>query len=134
MGPVVTAPYPGFPTDAQPLLMAALLRAEGESLFRETIFENRYRQVPELRKLGARIRLEDREAGVLGVSSLHAAELEATDLRGGAAMVLAGLCAEGETLLRDSGHIRRGYEDLSGCLQLLGADLSYEGEKHGVFV
>ncbi|MBR0200659.1 MAG: UDP-N-acetylglucosamine 1-carboxyvinyltransferase [Oscillospiraceae bacterium] len=133
VGPVVTAPYPGFPTDAQPLLMAALLRAEGESLLRETIFENRYRQVPELRKLGARIRLEDRDARVLGVRMLHAADLEATDLRGGAAMVLAALCAEGETLLRDSGHIRRGYEDLNGCLQLLGADLSYEGEKHGVF-
>ncbi len=134
VGPVVTSPYPGFPTDAQPLLMAALLRAEGESLFRETIFENRYRQVPQLRKLGARIRLEDREARVLGVPALHAAELEATDLRGGAAMVLAGLCAEGETLVWDGGHIRRGYEDLNGCLQLLGADLSYEGEKHGVFV
>ena len=134
VGPVVTSPYPGFPTDAQPLLMAALLRAEGESLFRETIFENRYRQVPELLKLGARIRLEDREARVRGVRRLHAAALEATDLRGGAAMVLAGLCAEGETLVRDSGHIRRGYEDLNGCLQLLGADISYEGEKHGVFV
>ena len=134
VGPVVTSPYPGFPTDAQPLLMAALLRAEGESLFRETIFENRYRQVPELVKLGARIRLEDREARVRGVRRLHAAALEATDLRGGAAMVLAGLCAEGETLVRDSGHIRRGYEDLNGCLQLLGADISYEGEKHGVFV
>ena len=133
VGPVVTAPYPGFPTDAQPLLMAALLCAEGESLLRETIFENRYRQVPELRKLGARIRLEDRDARVLGVRMLHAADLEATDLRGGAAMVLAALCAEGETLVRDSGHIHRGYEDLNGCLQLLGADLSYEGEKHGVF-
>ena len=134
VGRVITSPYPGFPTDAQPLLMATLLRAEGETLFRETIFENRYRQVPELRKLGAQILLDGREAKVLGVSILHAAELDATDLRGGAAMVLAGLCAEGETLVRDGGHIRRGYEDLNGCLQLLGADLSYEGEKHGVFV
>ena len=134
VGRVITSPYPGFPTDAQPLLMATLLRAEGETLFRETIFENRYRQVPELRKLGAQILLDGREAKVIGVSILHAAELDATDLRGGAAMVQAALCAEGETLVRDGGHIRRGYEDLNGCLQLLGADLSYEGEKHGVFV
>ena len=134
VGPVVTMPYPAFPTDAQPLLMAALLRAEGESLFRETIFENRYRQVPELLKLGAEIRLSGQEARVRGVSRLRAAELEATDLRGGAAMVLASLSAEGESLVRDSGHIRRGYEDLNGCLQVLGADLTFEGEKHGVFV
>ena len=134
VGPVVTSPYPGFPTDAQPLLMAALLRAEGESRFRETIFENRYRQVPELRKLGAEIRLSGREASVRGVFRLHAAAMEATDLRGGAAMVLAGLCAEGESLVWDRGHIRRGYEDLNGCLQLLGAELTYEGDKHGVFV
>ena len=134
VGPVVTSPYPGFPTDAQPLLMAALLTAEGESLFRETIFENRLRQVPELRKLGAEIRLSGREARVVGVPMLQGASMEATDLRGGAAMVLAGLCAEGESLVRDPGHICRGYEDLNGCLQLLGADLRYEGEKHGVFV
>lgn len=135
VGPVVTRPYPGFPTDAQPLLMAALLRAEGESVFRETIFENRFRQVPELRKLGAEIRLAGRDARIRGVSSLKGASMEATDLRGGAAMVLAALCAEGESQVLDRGHIRRGYEDLNGCLRLLGADLllSYEGEKHGVF-
>lgn len=136
VGPVVTRPYPGFPTDAQPLLMAALLRAEGESVFRETIFENRFRQVPELRKLGAEIRLAGREARIRGVSSLRGASMEATDLRGGAAMVLGALCAEGESQVLDRGHIRRGYENLNGCLCLLGADLllSYEGEKHGVFV
>ena len=115
------------------LLMAAMLRAGGESLFRETIFENRFRQVPELLKLGAEIRLSGQEARVIGVPRLRAAELEATDLRGGAAMVLASLTAEGESLVRDSGHIRRGYENLNGCLQMLGADLTYEGEKHGVF-
>ncbi len=134
VGPVVTAPYPGFPTDAHPLLMAALLRAEGESVFTEMIFESRYRQVPALRKLGARIRVRGREARVLGVKRLRGAALEATDLRGGAAMVLAGLAAEGETLLRDAGHIRRGYEALDGCLRSLGAQIIYEGEEHGIFV
>ena len=133
-GPVITAPYPGFPTDAQPVLMAALLRAEGESLFTENIFENRYRQVPELRKLGAKIRLEGRQAAVTGVKRLRGGTMEATDLRGGAAMILAGLCAEGESLVLDRGHIRRGYEDLSGCLRQLGADITYEGEQHGFFV
>ena len=132
IGPVVTAPYPGFPTDAQPLLMAALLRSEGESVFRETIFEDRYRQVPALQKLGAQIRVQGREARVRGVKRLRGAALEATDLRGGAAMILAGLSAEGETLVRDAGHIRRGYEDLNGSLRSLGACLVYEGEEHGI--
>ncbi len=136
VGPVVTAPYPGFPTDAQPLLMAALLRAEGESVFRETIFENRYRQVPALRKLGGSVLLCGREARVRGVERLRGAALDATDLRGGAAMILAGLAAEGETLLRDEGHLARGYENFDACLRDLGADLSlkHEGDCHGVFV
>lgn len=128
VGPVVTAPYPGFPTDAQPLLMAALLRAQGESLFTETIFENRYRQVPELRKLGAEILLDGRQARVRGVKELHGARLEASDLRGGAAMILGGLSAGGETLVLDPGHIRRGYEDLDLRLGALGADLEYKGD------
>jgi UDP-N-acetylglucosamine 1-carboxyvinyltransferase len=130
VGPVLTAPYPGFPTDAQPVLMAALLRAEGESVFRENIFENRYRQVPALRKLGGRIELVGREARVRGVERLHGAVVDATDLRGGAAMVLAGLAAGGETLVRDAGHIRRGYEELDSCLRNLGAEmiLTHEGE------
>ena len=136
VGPVVTAPYPGFPTDAQPLLMAALLRAEGESVFRETIFENRYRQVPALRKLGGSVLLCGREARVRGVERLRGAALDATDLRGGAAMILAGLAAEGETLLRDEGHLARGYENFDACLRDLGADLSlkHEGDCHGFFV
>lgn len=133
VGQIATAPYPGFPTDAQPLLMAALLRAEGESVFTENIFENRYRQVPQLRKLGADVLVSGREARVRGVERLRGAQLEATDLRGGAAMILAGLAAGGETLVRDEGHVRRGYEDLDVCLQSLGADLqlTHEGENHG---
>ena len=134
VGPVVTAPYPGFPTDAQPLLMAALLRAKGESVIRETIFENRFRQAPQLQKLGACIRLEGREARIRGVERLQGAVLDATDLRGGAAMVLAGLSAQGETLVRDRGHVRRGYEKLDACLRQLGARIVYEGDHNGTFV
>ena len=134
VGPVITAPYPGFPTDAQPLLMAALLRAEGESLFTENIFECRYRQVPALRKLGGSICVSGREARVRGVERLRGAAVDATDLRGGAAMILAGLAAEGETLVRDVGHVARGYENFDSCLRSLGAELflTHEGENHGL--
>lgn len=121
--PVITRPYPGFPTDAQALLMAASLKAEGTSVFVENIFESRFRHVPELRRLGADIRVEGRVAMVCGVPGLSGAPLTATDLRGGAAMVLAGLSAEGETRVADSGHIERGYEELAACMQSLGADV-----------
>ena len=126
VGPVVTAPYPGFPTDAQPLLMAALLKARGESLLYESIFENRFRQAEELRRLGAEIQICGRSARIRGVERLHGAALRATDLRGGAAMILAGLSAEGETLVMDEGHIARGYESFDRCLQSLGADIVLE--------
>ncbi len=123
VGRVRTAPYPGFATDAQPLLMAALLRSEGRTLICETIFEDRFRQAPELRRLGADIRLGGRLAEIRGVEALHGAALCASDLRGGAAMVCAGLAAEGETVVFDEGHIRRGYEDLDGDLRALGAEI-----------
>ena len=123
---IVTAPYPGFPTDAQPILMAALLRAHGTTRITETIFENRYRQAGELRRLGADIRVSGAEAVVHGVERLHGASLTASDLRGGAAMVVAGLCAEGETSVFDAGHIRRGYDSLDDRLCALGADLWVE--------
>ena len=123
VGPITTEPYPGFPTDAQPVLMAALLRAEGVTRIRETIFENRFRQVPELRKLGAEIHLDGQCAEVRGVRRLRGAVLEATDLRGGAAMLVAGVSAEGETRVRDEGHIARGYECFDRVLSSLGADV-----------
>ena len=122
--PVVTRPYPGFPTDAQALLMSACLKARGTSVFVENIFENRYRHVPELRRLGAQIQVEGRVAMVTGVGSLSAAPVTATDLRGGAALILAALGAEGETHIADSGHIMRGYADLDAALRSLGADIS----------
>jgi UDP-N-acetylglucosamine 1-carboxyvinyltransferase len=123
VGPITTEPYPGFPTDAQPVLMAALLRAQGVTRIRETIFENRFRQVPELRKLGADIALAGQTAEIRGVERLHGAALTATDLRGGAAMLVAGLGAEGETLILDEGHIARGYESFDRVLSALGAEV-----------
>ena len=122
-GEVVTEPYPGFPTDAQPVLMAAVLQAEGRTRIRETIFENRFRQVPELRRLGAEIVCSGQTAEIRGVDCLHGAALTATDLRGGAAMIVAGLSARGETVIFDDGHIRRGYERFDACLRSLGADI-----------
>ena len=103
--------------------MAASLRAGGTSVFVENIFENRFRHVPELRRLGAVIRVEGRVAMVSGVETLQAAPMCATDLRGGAAMLLAGLSAEGETTVSDSGHIERGYDDFAGCLRTLGVSV-----------
>lgn len=119
--PVRTAPYPGFPTDAQPALMAALLRSEGSTVFVENIFENRYRHVGELARMGAQIRVAGRVAVVCGTERLHGARVESTDLRGGAALVLAGLIAEGETRVTALAHIDRGYEDIARDLKSLGA-------------
>lgn len=125
-GEISTQPYPGFPTDAQPVLMAALLRAEGKTVITENIFENRYRQVPELRRLGADIITQGRRAEIWGVDCLHGTALNATDLRGGAAMIVAGLSADGETVIFDDGHITRGYERFDIRLRALGADIFLE--------
>ena len=119
---VVTRPYPGFPTDAQPPLMAAALRARGTTAFVETIFENRYRHVPELRRMGADIQLDGRVAIIHGRPRLHGARVEATDLRGGAALAVAALAADGVTEIEGTRHIDRGYDDLANCLRSLGAD------------
>lgn len=121
--PVVTGPFPAFPTDAQPVLLATCLRAAGTSVFVENVFRNRYRYVYELRRLGARVQIEGSVAVVTGVQELHGAPTTATDLRGGAALVIAGLSAEGETRVIDTGHIPRGYENLDEKLRALGADI-----------
>ena len=126
VGALSTAPYPGFPTDAQPVLMAALLKSRGTTRITETIFENRFRQAPELCRLGADICVSGRVAEIRGVERLHGAALTAGDLRGGAAMILGGLAAEGETLVRDEGHVMRGYEELDLRLRELGADIEKE--------
>ena len=121
--PVQTAPYPGFPTDAQAVLMAALLRSRGATVFEENIFENRYRHVDELTRMGARIRVSGRVAVVTGVEKLHGAPVRCTDLRGGAALCVAALGAQGETCVSEICHIDRGYEDIARDLTALGADI-----------
>lgn len=124
---VRTLAYPGFPTDMQAPMMALALRLRGTSVFMETIFENRFMHAREMVRLGANIRIEDRIALVSGGSILSGTTVTSTDLRGGAAMILAGLASEGETILRDPcGHIARGYEDLPGMLNSLGADIITE--------
>lgn len=120
---IKTLPYPGFPTDMQSQFMAYLTLAEGTSQVTETIFENRFMHVEELRKLGANIQTEGRNAFVNGVAKLHGASVRATDLRAGAALIIAGLAAEGETTIGDLYHLDRGYEDLIGKFQSLGADI-----------
>lgn len=124
--PVRTAPYPGFPTDAQPVLMAALLKSEGSTVFVENIFENRYRHVDELSRMGAEVRVAGRVAVVNGVKTLHGAAVKCTDLRGGAALVIAGLCAEGTTRVTELTHIDRGYDAIERDLSALGARIRRE--------
>ncbi len=122
---VRTLAYPGFPTDMQAPMMAMALRLRGTSLFMETVFENRFMHAREMARLGASIRIEDRLALVTGGRMLAGTDVTSTDLRGGAALMLAGLAAEGETTLHDPfGHIARGYEDLPGMLVSLGADIT----------
>lgn len=116
-----TMPYPGFPTDAQAIIMACLCRADGTSVFEETIFENRYKHVGELAKMGADIKIIGKAAVVEGVEKLYGTSVSATDLRGGAALVLAGLSAEGITSVDTVMHIDRGYENIEEHLNSLGA-------------
>lgn len=120
---VRTAPYPGFPTDAQAPVMAALAASQGCTLFVETMFDSRYRHVPELIRMGADITTEGRVALVRGVERLHGAKVEASDLRGGGALAAAALGAEGTTVLSGLNHIDRGYEGLEEMLRALGASV-----------
>ena len=121
VAPVRTAPYPGFPTDAQAVVMAALCRSRGTTVFEENMFENRYRHVDELVRMGASIRVSGRTAVVTGVEQLSGAAVRSTDLRGGAALCVAALGARGETRVSELHHIDRGYESLERDLTALGA-------------
>lgn len=121
-----TMPYPGFPTDSQALLMAMACVADGTSVFIENIFESRYKHAGELMRLGAKVKVEGRVAVVEGVPVLSGAPVECTDLRGGAALVLAGLAAEGETTVTALHHIDRGYEALVEGLAGTGAAIRRE--------
>ncbi|MFY9218395.1 MAG: UDP-N-acetylglucosamine 1-carboxyvinyltransferase [Tepidanaerobacteraceae bacterium] len=120
---VKTMPYPGFPTDMQAQIMAFLSKACGTSMVIETVFENRYMHVEELKRMGAKIKIEGRSAVVEGVEKLSGAPVKATDLRAGAALILAGLAAEGTTKVMHTYHIDRGYVDIVGKLKNLGANI-----------
>lgn len=120
---ITTMPHPGFPTDAQAVIMAALCKASGNSIFVENIFENRYRHVDALVKMGADIKVIGKAAVVNGTEKLYGAKVSATDLRGGAAMAVAGLGAEGITEISDIHHIDRGYENFEKSLSALGGKI-----------
>ena len=120
-----TQPYPGFPTDMQSQLMTVLSIADGESTIIEKIFESRYQNVSQLKKMGTKIEVDGKKAKIKGVNKLQAASVYANDLRGGAALVIAGLIAEGTTIVNNSINIQRGYEDICRDLSLLGADIEY---------
>ena len=121
---IKTLPWPGFPTDLQAPAMVLAALAKGASVITETVFENRFMHVAELERMGAHIRITDRVALIDGVARLSGAMVSATDLRAGAALVLAALAADGKTMVRDDGHIARGYVDFPGKLQALGAPVS----------
>jgi len=118
-----TLPYPGFPTDMQAQMMALMCVLPGTSIITETVFENRFMHVSELKRLGARIKIEGRSAIIEGVKRLTGTDVRATDLRAGAALLIAGLYADGTTRVRDIYHIDRGYERIEEKLKALGANI-----------
>ena len=124
----VTLPYPGIATDFQPILLAMLAVADGTSIVTENVFEGRFLYVGELQRMGADIRTEGHHAVIRGVPQLSAAPVRALDIRAGMALVIAALCADGVTEIADVHHIDRGYEDLEGKLEALGAEIRREGD------
>jgi UDP-N-acetylglucosamine 1-carboxyvinyltransferase len=120
---VSTLPYPGLATDYKPLLVAMLAVADGVGIVTENLFAGRFRYVDELVRMGADIRTESHHAVVRGVPRLSGAPVRAPDIRAGAALAIAGLAAEGETVVADADHIDRGYEDFVGKLTAVGADV-----------
>ncbi len=131
---VTTMPYPGFPTDMQAQMMALMTISKGLSVIRETIFENRFTHVPELRRMGAQIRLQGNCAIIEGVNTLSGAPVMATDLRASASLVLAGLVASGSTEIHRVYHLDRGYENMENKLSMLGADIKRVREKSSIHV
>ncbi len=123
LGKLITSPYPGFPTDAQALFMSAFCTAEGTTVFVENIFESRYKHVPEFIKMGADIIVDGRIAVVTGCNYIQGAEITASDLRGGAALVIAGLSAIGDTQISGVKHIDRGYESIENTFGAMGATI-----------
>jgi UDP-N-acetylglucosamine 1-carboxyvinyltransferase len=128
---VITSPYPGFATDLQSPIMAAATMADGASYIRETIFDGRYALVPELNKMGAKVEIDNNVAIVHGPSVLRGCDVVAPDLRGGAALILAGLAAEGETVVSPGYLIDRGHANFAERLRVLGADVTAEEHEIG---
>ena len=124
---IVTMPYPGFPTDIQSPFMALFTIAEGTGVFVENIFENRFQHVEELVRMGADIKVDGRVAVITGVNKLSGAKVEAKELRGGAALVVAALAAEGETVIDNIKYIDRGYENIEKNLTICGANIKRKG-------
>ncbi len=124
IGKVATEPYPGFPTDVQSQMMVYASICNGKSEITENIFEDRFLIVPELKKMGAKISVNDKTAYIRGAQKLYGAEVTAKELRGGAALIIAGIIAEGYTLLHDEEYIFRGYEDICRDMRLLGAEIA----------
>ena len=129
---VKTLPYPGFPTDMQPQITVVLGLAEGTSIVTESIFENRFKYVDELARMGASIKVEGNTAIIDGIATLTGARINAPDLRAGAALVIAGLAAEGITVVEDIVYIERGYEDFDKKLRLLGAEIEKVTEEREI--
>ncbi len=124
---IKTLPYPGFPTDMQPQMAIPLCLADGASVITEGVWDSRFRYVDELRKMGADVHVDGKVAVFNGVPKLMGAPVTAYDLRAGAAMIIAGLAAQGETAISDTRHIERGYDDIVGKLQSVGAQIEYVG-------
>lgn len=129
---IKTLPHPGFPTDMQSQMMALMLSAEGTSVITETVFENRFMHVEEFRRMNAKLRIEGRSVIIEGSCSLQGAEVAATDLRAAAALIIAGLTAEGFTRVTELKHLDRGYVDFAGKLASLGADIERVDENGDV--
>lgn len=131
---VKTQPYPGFPTDMQPQVSTALCLASGTSVVTEGVYDNRYKYMNELRKMGAHVQVDGRTAVIEGVEALTGNRVAACDLRAGAAMVIAGLCAKGLTEIVDIHYIERGYEDFVGKLRGVGADITLERDAEDICI
>jgi UDP-N-acetylglucosamine 1-carboxyvinyltransferase len=122
---ISSEPYPGFPTDLQPIITAVLATVEGTSVIEENVFENRFGYVDELNRMGARIKVSSSHANICGVDKLSGAEVVAPDIRAGAALVIAGLAADGETIINNVTHLFRGYERFQEKLRTLGAKITF---------
>ena len=123
---IKTLPYPGFPTDMQSQFMSLMSVADGTGMVVETVFENRFMQVPELLRMGAKIKIDGRTAVVDGTKKLSGAQVKATDLRAGAALVIAALAAQGESVIGGIEHIERGYESFAEKLKKIGVKIKTE--------